>query len=818
MYRQVFCGGGCLRYWRGLAFGAGAVICLAWVWLVGLPTVWGPIVATDVVQERGNVPLPVPTGQWQIVQSFVSRWDGLREVDVWFFWYGKGDENGRFSLALYDEQGTLLARTELSTVTLRTNQRYTWRFPLQPHSAGHTYRLVLSGNEANTVSVWGYSLDVYSGGEARLESALAASLPPTTAQELRFVTRYQLTGMDALMALGTILWREGGFLLVGMLLFPLPGVLLLLISGWGRHWDGLAWWGVALALGVAIWPLLWYGLTLAGGRWRAGKLWFVMLAGWGTAVFWWWHIGRPKGRWRRGHGWVLLLLLAGMGVRLLAVRDVVFPLWVDSVRHGLITAVMTETGQTPTDYASFLPVDRFPYHFGFHTLAASLAIMTDWPLPRLLLYLGQWLNGLVPLTMYAAAWLVTRRQRAGVLAAFLVAFPFFFPAYYASWGRFTQLTAVLILPVLLALTWLIVHGARHWLRMWWVVAVLGAGLFYIHLRVFLYFLPFAGVVWLAGRGRNGRWLAQTAVLGSVLILPRVGQLWQMNQVQIDRVLVSSAGDYYQFPVAYLNAGWERPFLWLVILSLIPLIPLVPKTRWSRLPALLVTWVATLFLLLAGHRLGLPETYLVNPNSMYIILFVPTGLFLAITGNRFWRWMQKWWWPLQTGGWLLGGVILTAVFLYGIRQQITILNPQTMLAWRADLPALSWVNEHVPETAVFAVNSWRWLGTTWSGSDGGAWLVPLTRRQSTTPPADYIYNPDLARQVKAFNETAVQLDWSTPQAINWLTKQGVTHIFVGAKGGFFDPATLAQNPQLKTIYQQNGAFIFQINPSDTPSRP
>ena len=125
---------------------------------------------------------------------------------------------------------------------------------------------------------------------------------------------------------------------------------------------------------------------------------------------------------------------------------------------ALITAVMAQNGQTISDYMPYLPVDRFPYHFGFHTLSSSLLLLSDWPLERLLLYLGQWLNALVPLTMFAAVWLLVRQRRAGYLAAFLVALPFFFPAYYTTWGRLTQLTAVLLLPVLLAFTWQLVRG------------------------------------------------------------------------------------------------------------------------------------------------------------------------------------------------------------------------------------------------------------------------------------------------------------------------------------------------------------------------
>ena len=155
--------------------------------------------------------------------------------------------------------------------------------------------------------------------------------------------------------------------------------------------------------------------------------------------------------------------------------------------------------------------------------------------------------------------------------------------------------------------------------------------------------------------------------------------------------------------------------------------------------------------------------------------------------------------------------LFSLTLFGLQQQITILNEQTLLAQPADAKALAWLDDTLPEEAVVAVNSWLWLGSTWSGSDGGAWLVPLTRRQSSTPPADYIYNRDLADFVRAFNEEMATIsDWSAPQTATWLREQGMTHIFIGARGGQMDPAELLKNPGATMIYGRNGTFIFELN--------
>jgi hypothetical protein len=652
--------------------------------------------------------------------------------------------------------------------------------------------------------------------------------PGTAVQDLRFNTRYQLTAPGALTDVGRIVWTDGAIILLALLFLLLPGVLLMRLRPlrWFQ-WDGMAWAGTALALGTAVWPLLWFALTLVGGHWTAWLLWIVVVGGWLLVVGKWLVAG---GKWQVASGKspphpsdassptpspthlaLALLLIVGLVVRLLAVRDLAAPPWVDAGRHALITAVMAANGQTITDYAPYLAVDRFPYHFGFHTISASLMLMSGWPLERLLLVLGQLLNALLPLTVYTAVWLMTRRRGAALLAAFLVAIPFFFPAYYATWGRFTQLTAMLVMPVLLAFTWLLVRGAKRWQRAWWVVALLAAGVFLIHFRVFIFYGPYVLVVWLLSGGRHGRWLALSALTGLILVLPRLFYL--TTNTEPVRSLSYNLPNYNEFPKAYYDAGWDRLFIWLAAVLLLPLfIGLARRRRWAILPLVLVLWVGLLFLVLSGDYLGLPSTSLVNLNSMYITLFMPLAIFLGVMLERVWHWLKQSHWILLIAGYVVAGGVVTAVTLFGLQQQIGILNPDTILVRPADLPALHWLDENLPADAKIGVNSWKWLGETWAGSDGGAWIVPLTQpgRTSSTPPADYIYSRALYDQVNPFNEAVTAVtDWSAPETAVWLREQGITHLFVGARGGFLDPAALARNPNMKMLYGENGVFIFQI---------
>lgn len=822
-----------VQKWGWLLFLLGACFVLVWDWLAEpgrpstVPAMTAPIIEQDINQHRLNAVPPAPKGSWIIQQAFVPLHDGLREVELILARNGDPDpeEDGRFTITLFDEQGQIITEQSLESRTISHNHTYNLTFSPQSHSQGQLYHLQLSGNVTNPLTAWGYDLNVYDEGDLQLLPTDDNTIPETTAVDLRFVTRYQLGWVEALSTAVAMIWREGAIILLTLLFLPLPGLFLMRLRPlhW-RGWDVMAWLGTVLVLGTAVWPLLWYGFSLIGGRWSGWLLWLVVLVGWIVFVVLQLHkpAGLPGGsgqsrlpsfRWRSEHSFLLILLFVGLVVRLLAVRDLAAPPWVDAARHVLITAVMVENGRTISDYAPFLPdVVRFPYHFGFHTISASLALMSGWQLPRLLLVLGQVLNALVPLAVYTAVWLMSRRRKASVFAAFLVALPFFFPAYYATWGRFTQLTAMFIMPVLAAFTWLLLRGAKRWKSGWWIVTILAAAMFLVHFRVFLFYVPFAALVWSVSLGRHGRWLLLSGITSFLLILPRLTTLISITEPV--QSLSRNITNYNDFPFNYYNAAWDRFFIWLAALLVIFMIAaFIRRKTWTMLPLTLVLWVWLLFILLAGDYLGLPSSSLVNINSMYITLFFPLAVFLGVVLDQIWRWLKHSHWILLSLGYVLVGSLLTAVTLFGIQQQTNILNDQTILVQPADLPALAWLDENLAEDAFLAVSSWKWLGEAWAGSDGGSWIVPLTARSSSTPPADYTYSRELFEQVNGFNEVATAVtDWSAPETAVWLQEQGITHLFVGARGGFFDPAALAKNPNIQIIYAQDGTFIFEIDQS------
>lgn len=784
----------------------GVVLALVWLQWASPPW-WQPLIAEDISQSRLDVAPAAPTPGNPLQQTFAPRHDGLESVEITLARTGTGDgRGGTLALRLEDELGNLMASQQWPNEQLRHNQTLQLTMPPQPESAGRRYTLSLQGNEANVFSAWAYSLDVYDSG-ALTGSGIGA--------DLQFTTRYRLLPAGALRMLAALAVESAPMLGVLAILLLLPGSVLLLLAGrLLPRLDPAVWLALAMVTGSAFWPVLWQWSTIAGWRWRQGNLiaLLVVLALAMALLIW----RRPPrlGPLQWHHLALGLLLLLALSVRLLAVRDLAFPAWVDSSRHALITRIMVERGQMPGDYTPYLELARVPYHFGFHSLAASLTILGGWPIHRLLLLAGQGLGAAVPLAIYGAASLATRRRTAGLLAAFLVALPFYFPAYYASWGRFTQLTGVLVLPLVLVLTWQLLRGARGWRRAWPLLALLTAGLALLHFRVFLLYLLFVPLAWLAARGRGGRSLLAAGALGALLVAPYLAQT--LPQTAPAGILNAPPESYSEFPTGYLTIGWEHGFWWLAGLAwLVALLATARGRAWARLPLLLAAWLGAIVLVLAGP---LPGTWLINVNSAYIVFFVPVALLLASVAARI-RYALA---PLPAARAIAAAAAafaVTVALLFGIRQQIAVVNPETVLARPADRAGLDWVERHLPEDALIAVNAWQWLGRAWAGTDGGAWILPVTGRAATTPPVDYMNSRELIITVDAFNRALEEIeDWSDPAAAVHLQREGASHIFAGARGGVFDPATLARNPELCQLYAHDGVFVFGLRSATTANCP
>ncbi|MFL6247794.1 MAG: hypothetical protein ACJ74H_17350 [Thermoanaerobaculia bacterium] len=600
-----------------------------------------------------------------------------------------------------------------------------------------------------------------------------------------------------------------------------------------------------IALGLSFWPVLFLFTSLAGLSWDAAsaRVVFALLV---IALIVVCFTKRAK---LRGPdliekaSMVLMAIVAFTRVR--QIDGVVLPLWVDSVHHTMIVRLLVDRGQLPQSYAPFIPESTFYYHWGFHAVTAFIAwisgLTSPAALPRLILAFGQLLNVLVFPAVYCAAAALLRSRRAALLAATLATLVSLFPAYYVSWGRYTQLCGLLLLPVLARSYWKLARhpNARRAIE----VALIGGGLLLIHVRVATVFAILAailtGIVIAQRRWRGLAWCAAAGIAALLIAIPWIVHVARTPQA---RMIVA--------PAAAERAQWETsnaapadilwaphntllfalasgglfgftPFRlslmarvasigWWIVLVVLLQRKATRKRRgihrhdgWRL--GVIVTWVAVTALLINLDRAGLPRLRVVSNSAAIIMLFLP----LSIAAAHLLRFVFDEMLPVRRRrGAFVGATVLVA--LIGASLMLQIINPATVLATPADLHALDWIRTNTAPTARFAVGVQPWIGGSYIGNDGGYWIPLVAERQSILPPGLYpwVMRADrvatITRRLGTWYEAAQSGD---ARIIPALRQQGITHFYFGARNATPLRAAVARSPLVSRVYGEENVEIY-----------
>ncbi len=475
-----------------------------------------------------------------------------------------------------------------------------------------------------------------------------------------------------------------------------------------------------------------------------------------------------------------------------------------------------ETGRIPTSLEPYLPVENLKYHWGYHTVVAAWSSLAGLPLPTMVLWSGQVLNTLVVLGAYALSASVLRSPLGGLFGAGVAGLLSIMPAYYVSWGRYTQLTGLLVLAPLLVATAVALERPRAGRRILLAPAILLAGLMLVHYRVLVFYaawaLPFAVLLW---AHRSGSWLRiagrllAIGVLALLLALP-----WSAMMVQRAIVPVVGSGNlagtggYNTIDQSLLFAGNGR-----VLYVAAAFGALVSLRRWRVLA--IAAWIGVLLLIANPQIVGLPPTWLINNHSVVITLFLPVSVLVAAGALQIIRWLRRLPRPLRRPLRVVALLACAGLALVGAWQLRDVVNAQTVLALPQDVAAIEWAAANTPAEARFLVNATPWLDGAYRGADAGWWLLPLAGRWVSAPPALYIYGtPEYRASVEDFNGRLNALDdYDVAGTLQLAREAGITHIYVGGMlSGPLRADVLAGDPGLETVYDRDGVTIFAVRPN------
>ncbi len=540
-----------------------------------------------------------------------------------------------------------------------------------------------------------------------------------------------------------------------------------------------------------------------------------------------------------------LILSVGLVVRLLAIRDLAFPAWVDSVHHALLTRMIYEHGQVPTTYAPYIPATPAIYHYGFQAHVALFMRLSGLDLPQAMLWVGQCFNAGMALQVYLLARWLTQRRWTALFAALCVAILGTMPAFYVTWGRYTQLAGLLILPVALILSVETVKSndadafkasrASEILQRAILTILTLAGLILTHYRVFAFYVCFVGAWWLVNTLGKRRWLRQwrthlqvilsyvgIGIAAILLLMPWIlgiaRQLWLPAVFEWSQQNTAATWD---FSWRYVSGGLDRYLLTLGALGLLVGLSRLRCRLCCRLcygikrghfAGVVGVWISAMFVITNPSRFGLPGEGLINNVTMLITWFIPMAIgsgFLLDTLVERWRdALSPRLWPWGIG--FLSVALLTLSSI-GIRQQITVVEPQNLFALQADREALTWVQTHTPPESHFYINTQPWQNQIYVGSDGGYWIAPLAGRTTVTPPALYPLS-NLDNPVQKITELAqrAEAEVSDPARLAKVLREAdANYVYIGALGGSLDPDVLRAAPMFDLRYENERVTIFAV---------
>ncbi|MFQ5342756.1 MAG: hypothetical protein ACE5F6_14545 [Anaerolineae bacterium] len=663
-------------------------------------------------------------------------------------------------------------------------------------------------------------------------------------------------------------------------LLVLPGYLALLLAVPAERWPARSGGGrldpmlqlvLAVGLSVAVLPLVLLFTTLVGVTLTPARFAGLMAAVAAGVVWRLWRLRwRPLESWRDRSNWPALGLFAGLlgvtlALRMLQIRGLVAPAWVDGVHHTMMAQLIAEQGRVPAGYAPYLEIGPFIYHFGFHALAAGLMWLTGLSAPKAVLTMGQVLNALVGVGVYgltvtllcggagergsggarSGLGVETSESRnlqsaicnlqwpAGLVAMGVVGTVSLMPAYYVTWGRYTQLAGLVVLPAAVMLTLWWVEGGERWALVLGGMAVAGLGL--VHYRVLVFYGAFVAALVVygpVGRAMEGirRWRGEEraswgAGPGARDYLVRVGVLAGLALLLLSpwllrlwAALVSTgrgAGWFHgpaafnAVPRALIDVGYDRVLLRLALLSL-----LLGLVWWRRVSVLIGLWAAGAVLAANPNLIGRQETWLLSNAVLVITLFLPTSILtgclvgvaadailLRLTGVR-----------RSVVSMILAG-LLFAVVLAGAWNMLDVVNPVTIVATKDDITALNWIRQHTEPDAGFVTNIREWQYGTYMGADGGYWIPLLTGRRTLVPPALYSYGSREAyfRVQDVLVALAGITEAGDPKLRDLMTGHNLQYVYLGAKGGQLDLKSFANDSAYQVVYSNGPVWIFQFRP-------
>ncbi|GAB4468994.1 MAG: hypothetical protein Kow0088_00610 [Anaerolineales bacterium] len=695
------------------------------------------------------------------------------------------------------------------------SQPCSFSIPPELYLPAGKYAIVLESSAP--ISLRGSQLDSYPQGNFSLNNQ-------STSADLGFTLEYRYTFQSFLVDLVRI--GKGVWIVFPIVAFLItPGLIFLKLIHFPFPRDRSVSFYLILSTSLALIPIGLAWTTALNIHWRAIPLRFLF---YGCFLWVVWVAMRNWRQWTahfRLDDFLLWLVFSlAFFIRLIMSRNLVAPAWVDSVHHALITQLILKNGSYPISYEPFMTITTTSYHSGFHADLAIFTWLSNLTLPTSMLLFGQLLNTLAVYSAYAFTISFYPKRSTGIIAAALVAFLSPMPAYYTSWGRYTQLGGLIILPAIIYLFQRRISTRTSRLSpaiypSLLVISLLFSGLIIIHYRVSYFITILLGLSSLVKIFYSPSSYRKTNLIRLAIYIGAIGLLtlllsstWLPDALKTSLIPKFTAWNQPPTTPEALPINLLTPAYGKIILALagFGLALEIVRRSWSGI--LIFLWVLILYATIYLTYLASRAVGFLNMTSVTISLYLPLSALAAQGTTSILKWIKRRirlkWRSLQI---ILSVLAITLTAAIGSQRLIPLLNPITMLVRSDDLKAMDFIRSNLESEHKFLIQPFLWGYGLYAGNDGGSWIPALTEHPTIPPPVIFALTSSSA-QIHQINQVSQRVLENPNDALHiakLMQENGLKYLYLGARGGSISPSAVSRSPYFKQIYHQGRVFIFEL---------
>lgn len=636
------------------------------------------------------------------------------------------------------------------------------------------------------------------------------------------------------------IWDEIRTVSVVFIMLLLPGWALLSIGQYWKRWEPLQRWFLALSLGIAVYPVMFYVARVVIPFLHIGQNKLLVFIGVCSAIVIYCYRKVWKDQFKLGEKsvWVLFILLITMSTRFFLAHQYPYPAWTDSLHHSINTKLVMINGQLPYTMMPYDPADLSVYHLGLYALTGSTGLLAEVAPHSALIWFCQVVNGFAAIGVFLVLDKMVNRTAAlaGMVFAGLLSFQ---PAWYFNWGRDTQLVGqTLLLPAALVFWDLVeslvnrpIEKIHHKLPGILSSMTLLVGVAMIHFRVAAFLLPL--IILFAGLGIFKKRLTRkdrtktvaiillTGLLCFIVVLPAFLPAIQnyLNPIEFSDSNLDlpkqpeklTEDPYYTFKwETFYSLGLPRNLTILVLAGFFTSL-FNPKAR--SLALFIVVWLMILVIEGYLYLFNIRELAFINMTGIMIMAYLPGAILFGLLIDNLTIFVIKSFGPNSEN------VIVTALLLLGIAfapDRVKGIEEYRHYMSAEDEIAMIWMKSNLPKDSVIGINSAYWTFTAFTGTDAGYWIPYFSELETSTLTmiSDRSTKYNLARE-----RTQTIIDfYSDVNMLSSLCDQGVDYLYTAKKSPYtqrdFDFKLLLSTDDVRMVYDQGGVQILKICPTNS----